>query len=73
MTKLAPAKIVGAMMGVWFLGTSVGNFFAGQVATFYDSLPLVQLFGVVSLMPLVLGILMLIFARRIVGLMGGVR
>ncbi|MBM3512306.1 MAG: peptide MFS transporter [Alphaproteobacteria bacterium] len=73
MSKLAPAKIVGAMMGVWFLGTSVGNFFAGQMATFYDSLPLAQLFGAVSVMPLVLGILMLVFAQRIVAKMGGVR
>ena len=28
MTKLAPARIAGLMMGVWFLATSVGNFIA---------------------------------------------
>ena len=73
MTKLAPAKIVGAMMGVWFLGTSVGNFFAGLMATFYESMPLAELFGFVSLLPLALGIVMLVFSRRIIALMGGVR
>ena len=28
MTKLAPARVAGLMMGVWFLGASVGNFIA---------------------------------------------
>jgi len=73
MTKLAPAKIVGAMMGVWFLAASVGNFFAGQMAAFYEEMPLVQLFGMVSILPLVAGIVMLLCAKRIIGMMGGVR
>ena len=73
MTKLAPAKIVGAMMGVWFLGTAVGNFFAGQMATFYESMPLAELFLVVTVLPLVLGVAMLVFSRRIVARMGGVK
>ena len=30
MTKLAPARIAGLMMGVWFLATSVGNFIGGR-------------------------------------------
>ena len=30
MTKLAPARVAGLMMGVWFLATSVGNFLAGR-------------------------------------------
>jgi POT family proton-dependent oligopeptide transporter len=29
MTKLAPAKFAGQMMGVWFLAASVGNLIAG--------------------------------------------
>jgi POT family proton-dependent oligopeptide transporter len=31
MTKLAPKKFVGQMMGVWFLATSLGNVIAGLV------------------------------------------
>ena len=30
MTKLAPARFVGQVMGVWFLATAVGNNLAGQ-------------------------------------------
>ena len=32
MTKLAPARIAGLMMGVWFLAISVGNFIGGRLA-----------------------------------------
>ena len=73
MTKLAPTRIVGSMMGVWFLGASVGNFFAGQMATLYESMPLAQLFGVVSILPVVAGIVMLLLAKRMTAMMGGVR
>ena len=73
MTKLAPPRVVGAMMGVWFLGASIGNFMAGQLAAFYESMPLSQLFGAVSVLPIVAGLLMLAFARPLTRLMNGVR
>jgi POT family proton-dependent oligopeptide transporter len=31
-TKLAPPRLVGQMMGVWFLATSLGNLIAGLLA-----------------------------------------
>jgi len=73
MTKLAPDRIVGAMMGVWFLGASVGNFMAGQMATFYETLPLTQLFGVVAILPVAAGLVMLVLAKKMTAMMGGVK
>ena len=32
MTKLAPARFVGQVLGVWFLATAIGNNLAGQLA-----------------------------------------
>jgi POT family proton-dependent oligopeptide transporter len=64
MTKLAPARVVGSMMGVWFLGASVGNFLAGQMASFYEKMPLAELLAAVSLLPIAAGLLMLIFSKR---------
>ena len=32
-TKLSPQRIVGVMMGMWFLASAAGNFLAGIVAT----------------------------------------
>ncbi|MEP6716740.1 MAG: peptide MFS transporter [Terriglobia bacterium] len=48
MTRLAPARAVGMMMGVWFLADSVGNFIGGRLASFYESFPLTLMFGAVA-------------------------
>lgn len=31
-TKLSPARLTGQMMGIWFLGSALGNLLAGQLA-----------------------------------------
>ncbi len=49
MTRLAPARIVGLTMGVWFLALSVGNYLGGRVGGLYESFSLPQLFGAVAL------------------------
>jgi len=36
MTKLAPRKFVGQMMGLWFLATAMGNLIAGLVGGHVD-------------------------------------
>jgi len=48
MTKLAPARACGLMMGVWFLADSVGSFVGGRLASVYESFPLAALFGLVA-------------------------
>ena len=72
MTTLAPARIVSLMMGVWFLGASVGNFLGGQAASFYESMPLGQLLTAVAVLPMLAGFLMLAFRKSLTRLMGGV-
>ncbi len=42
MTKLAPRRYVGQMMGIWFLATSVGNLVAGLVGGHVDPSKLEQ-------------------------------
>ena len=36
-TKLAPGKLVGVMMGGWFFATSIGNFLSGYLARTFGS------------------------------------
>jgi dipeptide/tripeptide permease len=38
--------VAGVMMGFWFMGTSLGNFFAGWIASFADRYPLYRLFTI---------------------------
>jgi POT family proton-dependent oligopeptide transporter len=45
MTKLAPPRFVGQVMGVWFLATALGNNLAGQLSGEYDSSNLESLPG----------------------------
>ena len=48
-TRLSPARYVGQMMGIWFMGAALGNLVAGRVAGLIESLPLPQLFGAVTM------------------------
>jgi POT family proton-dependent oligopeptide transporter len=63
MTKLAPARIAGLMMGVWFLASAVGNYIGGRVASFYEAWPLPSLFGAVAAFAIVSGLVLLVIAR----------
>ena len=72
-TKLAPARILGFIMGIWFLTNALGNFLAGSVAGYFDRLPLPQLFGAVGLVSLAATIVLALLVKPIRGLMSGVR
>lgn len=74
-TKLAPARMVGLMMGIWFLASCVGNYAGGWMAGFFrpDAAALVHLFGGLSLMAIVAGGVLALLARQVRSLMAGVR
>lgn len=72
MTKLAPARIAGLMMGVFFLSISVGDFIGGRLASVYESFPLPELFGIVAAFCIVVGALLVFLIRPMKTLMGGV-
>lgn len=48
MSRLAPARISGLTMGVWFLAASVGNYLGGRVAGLYENFTRAELFMAVS-------------------------
>lgn len=73
-TKLAPARMVGLMMGVWFLSISIGSFLAGKVATYFDDrsiIALVKLFGFLALAPIGAAILLAVLTPKINKLLKG--
>ncbi len=71
-TKLAPASVVGLMMGVWFLSISLGLKMGGWVAGFFESYPLPKLFGAVFLTTTAAAIILALLIKPIRKLMGGV-
>lgn len=75
-TKLAPQRLAGLMMGIWFLSISFGNFAAGIVAGYFEAGSqdaLVGLFGKVSAVPIIAAVLLLAVTPFIKKLMGKVR
>jgi POT family proton-dependent oligopeptide transporter len=71
-TKLAPARVAGLMMGVWYLAISVGNFVGGRLSSLYGSMPLPDLFGAIGAAGIAGGLVMLAITPSIKRLMGSV-
>ena len=69
-TRLSPARYVGQMMGIWFMGAALGNLVAGRVAGLIESLPLPQLFGAVTMFSVGTGLVLLLFTKPLKGWIG---
>ena len=72
-TKLAPKRFVGQMMGIWFLATSLGNLLAGLMAGRFNPEALNEMPGLfmqIVITVTVAGLLLLAFAKLIKGLIG---
>ena len=73
-TKLAPSRLVGLMMGVWFLSISLGNYLAGELAgKFGSGEALVDLFTKSAGIPIMAGIALFALTPFIRKMMGSVR
>jgi POT family proton-dependent oligopeptide transporter len=75
-TKLAPRRLVGQMMGIWFLATSLGNLLAGLLAGEFREDSLAQwpaLYLKVAILPTIAGVLLILLSRPIKRWMEGVR
>ena len=71
-SKLAPPRVLGLMMGVWYLSISLGNFLGSRIAGFFDKFPLPQLFGAVFLTSAASALVLAFLAKPIRKLMSGV-
>ncbi len=70
MSRLAPASISGMVMGIWFLGSSVGNYMAGRATGLYASMMkqeggMGDFFLVMSALPLAVAIIFFVLTRPI--------
>ncbi len=72
-TKLSPHRLVGQMMGTWFMGAALGNLIAGLVAGRIESMPLPELFGTVATIVIVSGAAFLILTIPIKKLIGDLK
>jgi proton-dependent oligopeptide transporter, POT family len=74
-TKLSPKKYYSQMMGLWFVGASLGNLIAGLFAGNFDESNIQQmpdLFLQVCYIGVISGLLMIVFYKPIKNWMGGI-
>ncbi|HKE23126.1 MAG TPA: peptide MFS transporter [Bryobacteraceae bacterium] len=73
MTKLAPDRAQGFVMGIWFLSTSIGNWLAGRAVSLEASMALPTLFGTVAAFSLAAALVLALLIKPTVRLMAGVK
>lgn len=71
-TKLSPRRLVGQMMGTWFMGTALGNLIAGLAGGGFAGMSTSELFRSVGWITGGAGVLLLIFTPLIVKKLIGV-
>jgi POT family proton-dependent oligopeptide transporter len=72
-TKLSPTRLVGQMMGTWFMGAALGNLIAGLMSGRLETMTAEELFFSVAVTSIVAGAVFLICARPIRWLAAGVK
>jgi POT family proton-dependent oligopeptide transporter len=72
MTKLAPVRAAGFVMGVWFLSLSIGDWMAGRAGSLFESMPLPKLFSISGIVPIVAAVILALLVKPTKRLMSGI-
>jgi POT family proton-dependent oligopeptide transporter len=72
MTKLAPSRAQGFVMGVWFLSVGTGNWMAGKAGSLYETVSLPTLFGIGAAVAIAAAVVLAILIRPTKRLMSGI-
>ncbi|MGB3180828.1 MAG: peptide MFS transporter [Cyclobacteriaceae bacterium] len=64
-TKLAPTRIVASVMGIYFAVTGLGNKVAALLGEWAQSLGELQIFGGIAVTTIVLGLLLMLFSKKL--------
>jgi POT family proton-dependent oligopeptide transporter len=70
-TKLAPARMAGMLMGVWFLAVFAGNWLAGQLGKLWSEYPHKQFFGIFVVSSLAAACILALLVRPLKKLIAG--
>ena len=64
-SKVAPPKLKGMMMGGWFVATAIGNYLTKVGSTFWGDLSLVAVWGIFIVLCLLSALFMFIMMKRL--------
>ena len=69
-TKVAPARMLSMMMGMWFLSSFFGNYLSGYIGSFYEKMPKDTFFMILCLMGVGVGALFFLAESRMKKVIG---
>ncbi len=76
-SKLAPAKLISFMFGIWFTATAVANYLAGKLGSLIDSISeehgLSAFFLIFTFVPIVAGLILIAMNKWLLKKMHGIR
>jgi POT family proton-dependent oligopeptide transporter len=55
-SKVAPARVVSLMMGLWFLQMTLGGFLAGYLGSFWELMPKLDFFLMIAALTFVVAV-----------------
>jgi POT family proton-dependent oligopeptide transporter len=64
-SKVAPRKIQGLMMGLWFAGTAVGSYGSGLLGRYYSAFAHHEYFLIIAVLLFFSSLLVLLFLKRL--------
>ncbi|MBU6154538.1 MAG: peptide MFS transporter [Bdellovibrionales bacterium] len=69
-TKVAPARFLSMMMGMWFLSSFIGNYLAGSLGALYSQMSNDAFFSIFAVLGIVVGFFFLIAERKLSKIVG---
>ncbi len=60
-SKVSPPRLVGMLMGMWFLSTFFGNYLSGYIGSFYEQMPKQDFFLLLAVMAAGTGLAIFMF------------
>ena len=69
-TKVAPARAVSMMMGLWLATSFIGNFLAGYLGSFWSSMDKDSFFLMIAVIAALAGLVILAFVRPLKPMLG---
>jgi POT family proton-dependent oligopeptide transporter len=70
-TKIAPARLVSMLMGMWFLSSFFGNYLSGYLGTYYEKMPKDSFFMMLTLLGVAAGVAMFALKKPLKKALGG--
>lgn len=68
-SRIAPVKLASLLMGVWVSSNGIANLLSGQIAVYTQSLGYLEVFTVIGIVAMVIGLILISISKKLVAMM----